>query len=211
MKLNRRNLLKSIMAAIPALMASGYGWQSFRRTLKGEQAPARTVDSLMKKYPVDRIDENIEYIRGHNFSQWHREIHRFFKRDLIGLSVPPTGPVVELGVYKGQSAALLKKMFGPFRYVGVDAVAYKNIKGVIQADVRTMADLPVKAAFIWNDISTWEGSPRSRLAAFEWSKRNLAKGAIYVDEGPMQIPVDLDYSGFELITKSDKFTVFRKV
>lgn len=208
MPINRRDLLKTAIGAVPAIAASGYSVTSLHQMLSGEQ---RTVASLLEKYRQDRIDARRTYLDHHNFKGWHREIHTFFKKNLIGLSVPVSGPIVELGVYKGESARLLKKIFGRKRYVGVDAHPYKNIQGVIQADIRDFADLPQKAAFIWNDISTWDGSPRSRLAAFHWSVRNLAPGAIYIDEGAEQIPVDLDYSGFELLHKGHKYTVFRKV
>lgn len=196
------------MGVIPAIGASGYYWKSFTRFFSENQ---KTVAHLLAKYKQDRIDANRAYLAKFNPRGWHVKIHSFIRNELQDLSVPPTGQIVELGVYKGTSARILKRIFGRERYLGVDANPYKKIEGVVAADIREFADLSEKAALVWNDISTWEGSPRSRLAAFEWSQRNLAKNGIYIDEGAENIPVDLDYSGFELICKRDKFTVFRKV
>lgn len=170
----------------------------------------KTLALFLNKYPQEKIDKNPNYLAGHSFATWHSEIHPYLKTQLPKL-VPTNGKIVELGVFKGESSAVLKNIFGQERYMGVDLNPYAEIEGVIRADIRELANLQnEKAAFVWNDISTWKGSPRSRLSALNWAKRNLASGGIYIDEGAEAIPTDVDYNGLTLLHKGQNFTVFQK-
>ena len=156
----------------------------------------------------DKADKNPAYLKNHDFTAWHSEIHPYLKS--LSPSQLPSGLVVELGVHRGLSSQVLKKQFGSHRYVGVDKHPFTSDPRVIKKDIRDLQNFPQKAALVWNDISTWEGSPRSRLAALKWAQRNLKKGGLYIDEGVSKIPSDLNYSAFEQVFASKNFTVFRK-
>lgn len=170
----------------------------------------KSLALFLNKYPQEMIDKNPSYLDGQSFEQWHQEIHPYLSSQLPKL-VPSNGRVVELGVFDGESSAVLKNIFGQERYMGVDLYPKSEIDGVIRADIRELADLrDGKAAFVWNDICSWKGSPRSRLSALNWAKRNLASGGIYIDEGVDAIPSDVNYDGLILIDKGQNYTVFQK-
>ncbi|MCC6137317.1 MAG: hypothetical protein IT287_01695 [Bdellovibrionaceae bacterium] len=207
--LTRRDIIRKATLVVPLLaIPGGIDVVALGRKIKNQTY--KTLALFLHKYPMDKIDKNKNYLDGHTFATWHAEIHPYIKNKLPQL-VPLNGRVVELGVFKGESSAVLKSVFGFERYMGVDLNPYAQIDGVVQADVRELADLKDgKAAFVWNDVSTWKGSPRSRLAALKWAKRNLAKGGVYIDEGAESIPTDVDYNGLTLVHKGQNFTVFQK-
>jgi hypothetical protein len=207
--LTRREIIRKAAIAVPILaMPMSLDIVAIGRKIKNQAY--KTMAMFLHKYPLDKIDKNKKYLAEHNFEAWHQEIHPYLRTQLPQL-VPNSGAVVELGVFRGESSAVLQSLFGVERYIGVDANPYAPVVGVVQADIREFADLKLqKAAFVWNDISTWKGSPRSRLAGLRWAKRNLQSGGVYIDEGCESIPTDVDYSGLNLVYKGKNFTVFKK-
>lgn len=206
--LNRRNLIRSALFGMPVLLFGSIS-DPFRVVVhKVSGVKNKLLTQLFFKYHQDKIDKNPHYLKDHDFTAWHNEIHPIL-RQLARLNVP-AGPIVELGVHKGLSSKVLKDVFGIRRYIGIDVSPMTDDPQVIRQDIRSADNLPEKAGFIWNDISTWEGSPRSRLAAYKWARRNLKPGGIYIDEGRHKIPADLNLRGFDLIQAGRNFTVFRK-
>lgn len=205
----RRDIIRKATLLAPLIaLPGGIDIVALGRKIKNQAY--KTLATFLHKYPQDKIDKDPNYLNGHSFATWHSEIHPFIKNRLPNL-VPANGQVVELGVFKGESSAVLKHIFGADRYLGVDLNPYNEIEGVVRADIREFADLKFdKAAFVWNDVSTWKGSPRSRLAALNWAKRNLKSGGIYIDEGAEAIPTDINYDGLNLVHKGANFTVFQK-
>jgi hypothetical protein len=206
--IKRRILLKSALFSLPAF-ALGWGSDSVQIALhKLSGAKNKILAQLFFKYHQDKADKDPAYLAEHDFTAWHKEIHPYLKQ-LPSLGVP-SGAIVELGVHRGHSSKVLKRTFGAGRYIGFDTHPLTEDPQVIRQDIRKAGNLKAKAALVWNDISTWEGSPRSRLAAFKWARRNLKKGGIYIDEGHHKIPADLDLKAFELVHSGQNFTVFRK-
>lgn len=207
--LTRREIIRKVTLALPLIaIPGGVDIVALGRKIKNQTY--KTLALFLQKYPMDKIDKNKNYLDGHSFATWHAEIHPYIQNKLPQ-QVPANGKIVELGVFKGESSAVLKSVFGTDRYMGVDLNPYAQIEGVIQADVRELADLGgEKAALVWNDVSTWKGSPRSRLAGLNWAKRNLVKGGVYIDEGAENVPTDADFSGLNLVHKGPNFTVFQK-
>ena len=212
--IRRKLVLKSsgLLALVP--LAGRYLGGIFRPAQNDDKNYKKTYgksyDQLLSSYRQDKIDRNPQYLNSYDFTNWHREIHDFFRNKLTR-HLPITGQVVELGVFKGHSSQILKDKFGEERFLGVDSHRYGDVEGVQIADIRNFADLKDKAALVWNDISSWEGSPRSRKAAFHWAVRNLKVGGIYIDESMKKMPADLNLSGLNLLYSGQNFSVFRKV
>ncbi len=206
----RREIIRKATLMLPLLvLPGGIDVVAIGRKIKNQTY--KTLAMFLNTYPMDKIDKKENYLEGHSFATWHAEVHPFL-RSRLNVIVPGNGKVVELGVFKGESSKVLKSIFGSERYMGVDLHPYSEIEGVVRADVREMGDLRgERAAFVWNDISTWKGSPRSRLAALNWAKRNLMTGGVYIDEGTASIPSDVNYDGLEVIHRGQNFTVFQKV
>lgn len=95
----------------------------------------------------------------------------------------------------------------------VPGLIVPHTKPAIQlTEVRELKELKgEKAALVFNNVCSWEGSPRARKAALEWAKRHLASGGVYVDENAGKIPCDMDYTCFELLHKDERYTIFRKI
>lgn len=171
-----------------------------------------TFGQLLTLFGHDKIDRNLHYAASADFSLWHQEIHHYFREVLPHLNVPEEGAIVELGVFNGQSSAILKSIFGPVRYLGIDAVKRVPDDHVYEIDVRDMGsqfDQPI--AFGWNDISTWAGSPRSRRAASDFIRRNLLIGGYYLEEGLSRLPADFSMEGLEIVHSAPLFTVFKRI
>jgi hypothetical protein len=207
--ITRRKLIRTATLLAPFLVVPMRADVfAFARKIKDKSY--KTLALFLNKYPQEMMDKNPNYLDGQSFAQWHNEVHPYLKTQLPKV-IPPNGKIVELGVFKGESSEILKNIFGQERYMGVDLHPQCQIEGVQQADVRELADLrDGKAAFVWNDICSWKGSPRSRLSALNWAKRNLVSGGIYMDEGVDAIPSDVNYDGLILIDKGQNYTVFQK-
>lgn len=205
----RREIIRKATLLAPLLvLPGGIDVVALGRKLKNQAY--KTLAMFLHTYPTDKIDKNVDYLSGHSFAAWHGEIHPYLRGELP-YKVPSYGKIVELGVFKGESSQVLKTIFGSERYMGVDLHPYAEIEGVVRADIRELGDLRgERAAFVWNDVSTWKGSPRSRLAALNWAKRNLMSGGVYIDEGVGSIPSDVNYDGFRVVHKGQNFTVFQK-
>lgn len=204
----RREIIRKATLMLPLLVVPG-GIDVVALGRKMKNQAYKTLAMFLYKYPMDKIDKNESYLEGHSFATWHSEIHPYLRT--LQSVVPQHGKIVELGVFRGESSQVLKSVFGAERFMGVDLHPYAEIEGVVRADIREMGDLRGEsAAFVWNDVSTWKGSPRSRLAALNWAKRNLVSGGVYIDEGAESIPSDVNYDGFHLVHKGQNFTVFRK-
>lgn len=205
----RREIIRKATLMVPVLvLPGGFDVVAFSRKIRNQAY--KTLAMFLHTYPTDKIDKNKSYLAGHSFATWHSEIHPYLRVQLRTM-VPASGQIVELGVFKGESSQVLKSVFGSERYMGVDLHPYAEIEGVVQADIREMGNLRGEsAALVWNDISTWKGSPRSRLAALNWAKRNLQSGGVYIDEGSENIPADVNFDGLHVVHKGQNFTVFRK-
>ncbi|MCB0379439.1 MAG: hypothetical protein KDD33_13175 [Bdellovibrionales bacterium] len=215
MNVLRRKFLKKSFAFLSLAGLSSLSVFNFFGSKSG-----RTFRQLLSQFSQDKVDRNRHYLydwdkekmqeKLYDFSVWHQEIHDFF-RSLPSSQIPSQGAIVELGVFMGDSAQILKDSFGSHRYMGVEFFDYNFVEGIIFTDVRKLADLEHKAALVWNDLSSWQGSPRSRMAGFQWAKRNLQSGGLYIDEAASQLPSDLDTRGLKLVYQGARFTVFRKV
>ncbi len=212
-ELSRRNI---IVAAIGGL-ASGLGFSGVSKKFAMDVASdlfdrRRTLANLLAAVPKDKADSNPRYLKDTDMSHWHTEAHPFFEELKNKGHVPEQGLIVELGSYQGASLQALNELFGSHRVRGVDIYPYTNSRQIFIGDVRTSNVLQnfQAPALVWNDVSNWENSPRSKLAAFEWAKQNLVKGGVYVDDAMKNLPLDLDLSGFQLIYSKGYITAFRK-
>jgi hypothetical protein len=211
--LSRRNLIASGVGVI----ASSLGLSGISKDISMDVVSdlferRKTVADLLASVPHDKADRNKSYLRGTDMSDWHSEVHPFLEK-LGNLDlVPAYGRIVEMGSYQGHSLQKLNSVFGADRVIGLDIHAYtKNpqiLIGDIRSEVSPLRDGP--AALVWNDVSNWNNSPRSKIAAFEWAKRNLVTGGIYVDDAMKNLPIDLDLRGFSLIFSRGYVTAFRK-
>lgn len=165
---------------------------------------------LLLLFPKDKIDVCEKYVEDSTFSGWHSIIHPFFREQLLTYGVPAEGRILEFGVYRGQTRNVLIDIFGPDRYVGIDKVNYTEHEDIIIVDVRDW-DFHEPIAFAFNDLSTWKGSPRSRMAASQIIRKNLIPGGLYMEEGLKNLPKDFDMSGLEIVHKAPYFTLFRRI
>ena len=162
----------------------------------------------------DKADQPLPYLADHVVDEdmvvWHQTIHPLF-RDLAenGL-VPDTGLIVEFGAYQGSSLNLLNDLFGAERVLGYDVYAYTQNPQIVVGDIRKIPLPDVPAALAWNDLSNWFRSPRSKWSAFEWSRKNLMPGGLYIEDAWDYLPEDLDLRDFEIIRKDPRYTVFKK-
>lgn len=212
-EISRRNIIVAALGGV----ATGLGLQGATKTFTVDVAAdlferRQTVADLLNTTLQDKADKNKSYLRGTDMAHWHSEVHPFFQQLVSKDIIPAEGLIVELGSYQGRSLEVLNHLFGAHRVRGCDVYAYTKNPQVIVGDVRspeTLAQLS-KAALVWNDVSNWKNSPRSKLAAFEWAKKNLVSGGIYIDDAMKNLPLDLDLSGFKLIYSKGYITAFKK-
>lgn len=169
-----------------------------------------TLSELLLQTAADKADRKTSYLSGTDMSFWHAQIHPVLKNIVPRLLPSGSGAVVELGSYKGESADVLEKALG-LPVVRLDIHSYYQHDNLVIGDIRTRPLKDRPARLVWNDVSSWTSSPRSRMAAFEYGKRNLIRGGIYIDDRFGDIPKDLDLSGFELIHAQPYISVFRRV
>lgn len=212
-ELSRRNI---IIAAIGGI-ASGLGLEGVQKKLTVDVMAdlferRRTLAQLLNDVPSDKADRNPSYLEGTDMQHWHMDAHPFFQHLASMDLVPKQGLVIELGSYQGKSLAVLNQLFGEGRVLGCDIHRYTANPQILVGDVRNPETLKNfgSAALVWNDVSNWENSPRSKMAAFEWAKSHLIPGGIYVDDAMKNIPVDLDLRGFQLIYAKGYISAFKK-
>ncbi|MBV1857461.1 MAG: hypothetical protein KUG77_03550 [Nannocystaceae bacterium] len=161
----------------------------------------------------DLIDIEPRYVDDRNLEGWERLIAWFFQTHVFNRLVPSQGQVVEMGVARGINFARLCEMFGAQRCEGFDVVNYPSHPRVRTIDVRTLGtrdDRPI--ALAWNDLSSWEHSPASKRAGFDFLTRNLVEEGLYVDADfePDTIGT-LDLRGLELVVDTRLIKMWRRV
>jgi hypothetical protein len=159
--------------------------------------------------------ENPAYLNGSDLSDWHQEIHPLIKSHMANWinHLPTSLPVLELGSYMGDSANILRNTLPNRNIFSFDIFPYYKHERLIIGDIRAEQSTQIQRPFalIWNDISNWKNSPRSKLSAFNFAKKHLVHGGIYIDDRYCDLPNDLDWSGLKLIYKKNYVSVFKKV
>ena len=207
--LNRRKILTRIITALPVLTIAGVSLSPLRRRALFQHN--LKYDDLVLASPQDWADlykQNAAVVSA--ALPLSAGLQAFLTNDSAALIGHLHGSIVELGVHSAVNSQL-QAQYGA-SYMGVDIMPMGGLRGMMMLDVRELADLEnKKARFVWNDVGTWQDSPRSRRSALEWAQRNLHVGGIYIDGDAYTIPTDLDYSSFELIIKGPGYTVFQKI
>lgn len=122
-----------------------------------------------------------------------------------------SGPISQDAIHPSMLQTL-RTHLGENLHSGGGMVTILDLAGVSTTDGWALQSPRTdRPAFVWNNVGTWQTDPRSRREALEWAQRHLPSGGIYVDADAYCIPTDLDYSGFELLSKGSGYTVFRKI
>lgn len=215
---DRRAFIKQLLTLnLGAALLPSFGWLGGLVQSKVIQPSltsplAKSIEQLMASAPFDKVDRKANYLDGTDMSFWHRQIHPVITSVLPKLGVPRHGSILEIGVYKGDSFHLLSQTFGSERVRGIDLCRYIEDPRILNSDVRALKpehDMPLAVA--WNDVSTWKGSPRSKMAAFEYARRNLVVSGLYIDESFSDLPKDLPLSDFKLVYSVENISVFRRI
>lgn len=199
-------LATSSLGSLELFLPRGIGLRSLLTSAK------KTYSQLAHSTPFDKVDRKPDYLEGTDMVFWHRQIHPIFERLVPSLGVPAHGVIMEMGVYKGDSFALLTNLFGADRVRGIELVKYIDEPRILNIDVRSLTsehDMPL--AIAWNDVSNWKGSPRSKMAALNYARKNLVLGGLYIDESLADLPSDLPLSDFKLVHSEGDVSVFRRI
>lgn len=210
-ELTRRKLILSALGGVASIAGvKELSQESTLEAISGLFIRDHSLQSLLDTSVRDKADKNTSYLSGTDMSEWHQEIHPVLARIARSGIVPAQGKIIELGSYQGKSLRVLNKLFGAERVRGCDIHNYTHNSQITIQDVRSENFHMDTPALVWSDVSNWTSSPRSKLAAFNWAKKNLVSGGIYIDDRLRNLPSDLDLSGFKLIYSQGYVSVFRK-
>lgn len=210
-ELTRRNLILTALGGLTASVGlKGLPANVSLEAIANHFMSSQSLGTLLAQTLADKADKKKSYLSGTDMSEWHAEAHPFLRKLAASGHVPSRGAIIELGSYQGQSLKVLNQLFGADRVRGCDIHNYTHNPQIVIQDVRSESFHMDSPALVWNDVSNWQNSPRSKLAAFNWAKKNLPRGGIYIDDGLSHIPFDLDLSGFEVLYTKDYITAFKK-
>ncbi len=89
-----------------------------------------------------------------------------------------------LGTHNGRVFEAWCDHWGPDRCLGIDLVNTTQHPRIRVTDVRSLETEPEPfAAFVWNDIGSWQRTPQAREAAYLWARDSVVPGGYLLERG----------------------------
>jgi hypothetical protein len=146
--------------------------------MKKELFPANTIDS---------VDYNLNYMKSVVQFDWWESKWKNYNDWFISNAIPKlkslniSGTMIFTGVYTGEDYSLLKYEFPEMTFIGIDVYRYTD-DDIIIADVRDyLPSINVEIDIMWNGIGPWPWSRDSKQACFDYAKKYLKSGGLYID------------------------------
>lgn len=179
---------------------------------------------------IRQYEENQDIVDFY-FNEWDRQyderrityykhlnevIHKF----VVPKLVLPKGYIVELGTNKCELFLELCEHYGEENCRGYDLENPLELDNIEVVDVRELdEELPIALSI--NDVGGWALTPESRMAAYQWAKKNTVLDGYLIESRSAIIPADelgdfdcfedLLSSGFEEIHSVENWHVFKKI